>query len=186
MFAIFEIGGFIASLLAAIVLWRRHASGILRVVVWGSWLALIWASAIGAVGIPLFLYRFRNAPFTAATVSRLAQTHHYLGHLFISAFVLFWPFLFVASVARPTSWLRKIMLGGAAIGSLSMFFLTSFAGYALPAKMPRELLPVEAAHALRFFVLHVLVAPSLAIVMLALILWRHARAASSAASLLSK
>jgi len=175
MFALFEVVGFCAAFVYAIVTWRRDRERILRILFWGGRIVFLWVSVAAAVGVPLFLYRFRHLQLGPALASTLAQVHHYLGHLFITAFVLFWPLLFVTSVARPETAPRKVLLGGAAIVSLLLFLFLSFTGYALPPQMPRELPRAEAAHALRFVILHVVLAPVFAVTTLALILWRHAR-----------
>jgi apolipoprotein N-acyltransferase len=181
MFALFEVVGFCLAFVFAFVTWRPRPERLLRIVIWGGRIVLIWVFVEAAVGVPLFLCRFRHLQLGSTAMSALAQVHHYVGHFFITAFVLFWPVLFVTSIARPATASRKVFLGGAAIVSLLLFLFVSFTGYALPPQMPRELTRAEAAHALRFVVLHVVVGPLLTVTGFALILWRHTRSASATA-----
>ena len=175
MFALFEVMGFCVAFVFAFVTWRRRPERLLRIVVWGGRIVLIWVFLEAVVGVPLFLSRFQHLQLGSAAVATLAQAHHYLGHFFITAFVLFWPLLFFTSIARPATASRRVLLGAGAIASMLLFLLVCYTGYALPRQMPRELTRVEAAHALRFVVLHVVAGPLLAGTAFALILWRHTR-----------
>lgn len=181
MFAAFEIVGFVVASAVAIFAWRKDPGRVLRFVIRGIYVALVAMAMTGAVGIPLLFFRFGHARLAATVASSMAAIHHYLGHWFITVFVLFWPALFVASAARPSSLTRKLVMGGAAVLCLLLFLLVSFTGYALPSGMPRQLMHREGAHAIRFIVLHVIFTPALAAAVLTVIAWRHSRTNRGAA-----
>jgi hypothetical protein len=180
MFAAFEIIGFAVASAIAVSVWRKDPPRLLRFVVRGSYVAIVAMAITGTVGIPLFFFRFGHAQFATTTASTIAAFHHHLGHWFMTAFVLFWPALVVASAARPTSLSRRVFMGGGAVFCLLLLLLVSFTGYALPSGMPRRLAHREGAHAFRFVVLHILLTPLLASTVLAVIAWRHSRAKRSA------
>lgn len=176
MFAAIEIAGFVVAFASAIWLARRDRRGLLQIAIAGSVAVLIAVLLIGLLGAPLFLHRFERVTLKADVVALFVQAHHNAGHWFITALVVFWPFVFVASVARPATALRKFGLGALALLQLVLFLLVSFTGYALPKGMPRELPLQEMTHALRFVILHVVFGPLLVIVVTAVLLWRHVRA----------
>ena len=179
MLASAEIVGFLVAFGVGIWLWHQNRHHTIGLVIRLGYAILITALLVAATGTPLFLYRTNRLQLSGAAVSAFHLVHHYAGHVFISVFVLYWPLLMIVSVARPATGMRRLILGIACVLCAYLFLFLSFTGYLLPPNLPRELSPLDAMHALRFFVLHVFVVPPLAALSLVSILWRHSRASTT-------
>ena len=173
--------GFVLTFVMAIFAWRTNPLTALRIALRLGAGILITTIVASIPGFILFLYRTRHASLSLQSINVLHWSHHFLGYVFISAFVWYWPLLFVVSVGRPRTVARKFVLAVGAISCLLLFLFLSFTGYLLPEGLPRNLTLREASWAFRFFVLHVMSLPLFAFASLLILLQRHRRAIAVAA-----
>jgi len=174
--AVLETTGFVAAFPVAAWLWRARPSALWSVTTQGGFVALTLLTANAVVGIPLALCRLGRLSLAPDLLDNLSWVHRHLSHGLYTAFILYWPFLFVLSVVRTRGVLRKASLGAASVLSFGLFLLVAFSGYLLPRGLPRVLSPLEARQVLRFVVLHVVAVPWLAITLLGIVIWRHVTA----------